>query len=93
MCDKEHFEGLRERVTKLEVKDAAQTEQIKTLFVATSELKDAVRTALNTVLWCLCAVLLLSVLALVRSVLDRDGFRDVASAVGKAMGGAEVVPK
>lgn len=93
MRDKEHFEGLRERVTKLEVKDAAQTEQIKTLFVATSELKDAVRTSLNKVLWCLCAVLLLSVLALVRSVLDRDEFRDVASAVGKAMGGAEVVPK
>ena len=88
MCDRESFEKIRDAIAGLQRADAAQSEQIKTLFKTTEEqsasIKDMNSHQLSLVKWLVSAiigVLLIAVLALVFGALGKDGFNAVAKAV------------
>lgn len=91
MCTKREFAELRDRIADVEKMNIAQTEQIKTLFTTTAELKESLHESYKLVkglLWFGGVVLILAVLALIFGALGRDGFNAVTRA---APGITEVV--
>lgn len=80
MCTKAEFAKLRDRIADVEKMNIAQSEQIKTLFAATKDLKDTVRGAFSKLLWFSGIVLLIVVLALVWGALGERGFNGVTKA-------------
>ena len=80
MCSKAEFARLRDRIADVEKMNIAQTEQIKTLFTTTSELKDTVKGAFTRILLIFGIVLLLAILALVWGAIGKDGFNAVTKA-------------
>lgn len=87
MCDRPAFEKIRDAIGELQKADAAQSEQIKTLFKTTEEqgenIKDVYSSQLSLVKWLVSAiigVLLIAVLALVFGALGKDGFNAVTNA-------------
>lgn len=77
MCDKSQWNRMRERVSRLEARDAAQDEQIKTLFGSITELKTISRYIMVTALSVLALVMLISVLALVWCAIGPNGYQAV----------------
>lgn len=81
MCDKSSFGKLRDRVTRIEAetraKDAAQDEQIKTLFGSVSELKTMSKYLMVSCLSIITLVMLISILALVWCAIGPNGYQAV----------------
>ena len=82
MCDKRSYRELRGQVLKLERADAAQTEQIRTLFNATAKLESTMTTVFTRIVWVFAIVLLLAILALVYGAVGGRGFNAVTRAAG-----------
>lgn len=77
MCDKMAWRKMRDRVSKLEAKDAAQAEQIKTLFGSVSELKTMSKYLMISCLSIISLVVLISILALVWCAIGPNGYQAV----------------
>ena len=88
MCDREHFDTLRDRVDRLEddvnVYHARTDEQIRTLFAACRENADTAKTLLRAARTILGIVLIVSVFALVYGAVGHDGFNAVTRAAQEA---------
>ena len=79
MCDRESFAKMRDAIGELQKADAAQSEQIKTLFNTTSEMRATIQGAFSRMLWIFCVIALLAVLALVYGALGEEGFNAVSN--------------
>lgn len=77
MCDKAEYRKLRDEVARLKAADAAQTEQIKTLFGAVGELKNTARYIMIACLSVLSLVIVISLLALVWCAVGPNGYQAV----------------
>ena len=88
MCDREHFDTLRDRVGQLEedvkIYHARTNERLKTLFQTCEKLSSTAETLLRTALTILGIVLIVSVFALVYGAVGHDGFNAVTSAAWEA---------
>ena len=84
MCDREHFDTLRERVNRLEddvkVYHARTDERLRTLFQTCEKLSSTAATLLRAALTILGIVLIVSVFALVYGAVGHDGFNAVTTA-------------
>ena len=87
MCDHESFAKLQDAIIELQKADAAQSEQIKTLFHTTEQQSadikaqsDRLMTLVNRMLMLVGAVLVIAVLALVWGGLGERGFNAVTKA-------------
>jgi len=87
MCTKEEFARLRDvtrentkAITELQKADAAQSEQIKTLFNTTKEQGANQRQLLNRLVMAVIGILVIVVLALVFGALGERGFNGVTKA-------------
>lgn len=89
MCDKAHYERLEGRMDELEdsvaVYHAKTDERLKTLFVSCKDLKDSMKIARNVV-YMMCFVTVVTVLALVYGAIGGDGFNAVTRAAQEAQG-------
>ena len=81
MCDRESFAKIRDAIADLQKADAVQSEQIKTLFNTTKEQGDTQKALVNRLLWIVCIVFLLAILALIFGALGKEGFNGVTKAV------------
>lgn len=79
MCDKTEYRKLRDEVARLKAADAAQTEQIKTLFGAVGELKNTARYIMVACISILSLVMLISILALVWCAIGPNGYMAVTN--------------
>lgn len=77
MCDRESFAKIRDAIADLQKADAVQSEQIKTLFNTTKEQGDTQKALVNRLLWIVCIVFLLAILALIFGALGKEGFNAV----------------
>ena len=77
MCDRESFAKIRDAIAALQKADAVQSEQIKTLFNTTKEQGDTQKALVNRLLWVVCIVFLLAILALIFGALGKEGFNAV----------------
>ena len=88
MCDREHFDTLRDRVERLEddvkVYHARTDERLKTLFQTCEKLSSTASTLLRAALTILGIVLIVSVFALVYGAVGHDGFNAVTRAAREA---------
>ena len=88
MCDREHFDTLRDRVERLEddvkVYHARTDERLKTLFRACEKLSSTAATLLRAALTILGIVLIVSVFALVYGAIGESGFKAVTRAAQEA---------
>ena len=84
MCDREHFDTLRDRVDQLEedvkIYHARTDERLKTLFQTCEKLSSTAATLLRAALTILGIVLIVSVFALVYGALGDHGFKAVTNA-------------
>ena len=84
MCDREHFDTLRDRVDKLEedvkVYHARTDERLKTLFQTCEKLSSTAATLLRAAITILGIILIVSVFALVYGALGERGFKSVTTA-------------
>lgn len=89
MCDREHFDTLRDRVDQLEddvkVYHARTDERLKTLFQTCEKLSSTAATLLRTALTILGIVLIVSVFALVYGAVGHDGFNAVTTSAPTAI--------
>lgn len=89
MCDREHFDTLRDRVDRLEgdvkVYHARTDERLKTLFQTCEKLSSTAATLLRAALTILGIVLVISVFALVYGALGERGFKAVTTAAPTAV--------
>ena len=89
MCDREHFDTLRDRVERLEddvkVYHARTDERLKTLFQPCEKLSSMAATFLRAVLTILGIVLIVTVFALVYGAVGERGFKDVTTAAPTAV--------
>ena len=89
MCDREHFDTLRDRVDRLEdavkVYHARTDERLKTLFHACEKLSSTAAMLLRAALTILGIVLIVSVFALVYGALGERGFNAVTTAAPTAV--------
>ena len=83
MCDREHFDTLRDRVDRLEedvkVYHARTDERLKTLFQTCEKLSSTAATLLRAALTILGIALIVSVFALVYGALGERGFNAVTT--------------
>ena len=88
MCDREHFDTLRDRVDRLEddvnVYHARTDEQIRTLFAACRENADTAKTLLRTLVWTVVLIAVLGALGLLYGAVGGDGFNAVTRAAQEA---------
>ena len=88
MCDREHFDTLRDRVNRLEddvkVYHARTDERLKTLFQTCEKLSSTASTLLRAALTILGIVLIVSVFALVYGAVGERGFKAVTTAAPTA---------
>lgn len=80
MCDRESFGKIRDAIADLQKADAAQSEQIKTLFATTERQGKTIDTMTARLVMAVIGVLLILVLAVVFGALGERGFNAVASA-------------
>ena len=89
MCDREHFDTLRDRVDRLEdavkVYHARTDERLKTLFKTCEKLSSTAATLLRAALTILGIVLIVSVFALVYGAVGESGFKAVSTAAHTAI--------
>ena len=89
MCDRDHFDALRDRVDLLEddvkVYHARTDERLKTLFQTCEKLSSTAATLLRAALTILGVVLIVSVFALVYGALGERGFKSVTTAAPTAV--------
>ena len=89
MCDREHFDTLRDRVDRLEedvkVYHARTDERLKTLFQTCEKLSCTAATLLRAALTILGIVLIISVFALVYGAIGESGFKAVTTAAPNAV--------
>ena len=88
MCDRAHFDTLRDRVERLEddaIKHHTRVdEQIKTLFKTCEKLSDTATTVLKSTLAMVGFVVTVTVLALVYGAVGHNGFNAVTTAAMEA---------
>ena len=88
MCDREHYDTLRDRVDQLEndvkVYHARTDERLKTLFQTCEKLSSTAATLLRAALTILGIVLIVSVFALVYGAIGESGFKAVSTAAREA---------
>ena len=87
MCTKEEFARLREQtvansvqINELAKHDAAQTEQIKTLFATTERQGETIDTITARLVMAVIGVLVITVLALIFGAIGERGFHAVTKA-------------
>lgn len=89
MCDREHFDTLRDRVERLEddvkVYHARTDERLKTLFQTCEKLSSTAATLLRAALTILGIILIVSVFALVYGALGERGFKSVTTAASTSV--------
>ena len=89
MCDRKHFDTLRDRVDRLEddvkVYHARTDERLKTLFQTCEKLSSTAATLLRAALTILGIVLIVSVFALVYGALGDRCFKAVTTAAQTAV--------
>lgn len=92
MCNRESFAKIRDAIGELQRTDAIQSEQIKTLFNSTGDLKETVREQnnhqcklVNRLVMAIIGILCILVLALVFGALGERGFNAVTKAALSAM--------
>ena len=81
MCDRESFAKLKDAIVELQKADAAQSEQIKTLFATTERQGKTIDTITARLVMAVIGVLLITVLALIFGALGEHGFNSVTKAV------------
>ena len=91
MCDRESFARLRAQteenlrtINELARRDAAQGEQIKTLFATTERQGRTIDTLTARLVMAVVGVLVLAVLALIFGALGKDGFNAVTKSAPAA---------
>lgn len=87
MCNRESFAKIRDAIGELQRTDAIQSEQIKTLFNSTGDLKETVKKQndhqyklVNRLVVAIIGILCILVLALVFGALGERGFNAVTKA-------------
>lgn len=92
MCNRESFAKIRDAIGELQRTDAIQSEQIKTLFNSTGDLKETVREQnnhqyklVNRLVMAIIGILCILILALVFGALGERGFNAVTKAALSVM--------
>ena len=83
MCDQHQYDKLRERVTDLEKTQAAQTEQIKTLFATATAMQQSISSTFRALLWGFLLFTFILVLCLAYGALGEKGFNSVTKSAEK----------
>lgn len=80
MCDRESFEKIRDAISDLQKADAAQSEQIKTLFSITERQGTHIDKLTSRLVHAALVALILSLLAVIYGALGHNGFNAVTNA-------------